>query len=101
MGQRLQLQGILELIVGGENVYFQPPASDKMQYPCIVYKRDNALTRFADNMPYSYGKRYQLTVIDSDPDSDIPDKVAMLPKCTFKRAFVKSNLHHDVFNLYF
>lgn len=72
-----------------------------MQYPCIVYKRDSALTEFADNKPYSYGKRYQLTVIDSDPDSDIPDKIAMLPKCVLNRTFVSSNLHHDVFNLYF
>lgn len=72
-----------------------------MQYPCIVYQRYNALTVFADNSPYRRTKRYQVTVIDADPDSAIPDEVAKLPMCTHNRFFVANNLNHDVFNLYF
>jgi hypothetical protein len=72
-----------------------------MAYPCIVYQRDNAITDFADNIPYRYKKRYQVTVIDKNPDSDIPDKVAGLPMCTFYRFFVADNLNHDVYVLYF
>lgn len=72
-----------------------------MEYPCIVYARDYALTRFAGNLPYTRTKRYQVTVIDRDPDSDIPDRVASLPMCTFNRFFTSENLNHDVFNLYF
>lgn len=102
MGQRLDLHVILEsLLPSGSKAYFQPPANVEMTYPCIVYKRDDADTQFANNAPYIVKKRYQVTVIDRDPDSGIPDKVAALPTCVFERAYAKSNLNHDVFNLYF
>lgn len=99
--QRQILQALLEGILGSRHVYFQPPANVQMQYPCIVYRRDTATTEFAANQPYRYSKRYQVTVIDRNPDSDIPDKVAALPMCTFNRFFVADNLNHDVFNVYF
>lgn len=97
---RLQLQSLLETLLGSQHVYFQPPANVKMQYPCIVYARDNASTEFAGNFPYRYHKRYQVTVMDTDPDSPYPDKVARLPMCLFNRHFTADNLHHDVFILY-
>lgn len=99
MAQRLQLQTVLESLCS--HVYFQPPANVQIQYPCIVYQRDNAHTEFAGNSPYRYSKRYQVTVIDRDPDSNVPDKVAALPACIFNRYFAVDGLNHDVFNLYF
>lgn len=99
MASRLALQALLESLT--EHVYFQPPPTVQMQYPCIVYQRDRADTEFAGNSPYRYTKRYQVTVIDRNPDSDIPDKVAALPMCIFSRFFVVDNLNHDVFTLYF
>lgn len=72
-----------------------------MQYPCIVYRRDNSETLFAGNNPYRYVKRYQVTVIDKDPDSGIPDSLATLPMCTFERFYTADNLNHDVFNIFF
>jgi len=101
MGQRLQLQDLLEEILGTEEVYFQPPTNVQIQYPCIIYERDIAVTQFADNDPYRYTKLYQVTVIDRDPDSKIPDKVAALRMCLHNRFFAANNLNHDVFNLYF
>lgn len=101
MAPRLELQAILTEILGSGNVYFQPPPTVKMQYPCIVYKRDDAITGFADNKPYSYKKRYQVIVIDKNPDSDIPDKVSKLPLCVFDRFYTADNLNHDVYNLFF
>ena len=101
MAPRLDLQGILEGILGSDHVYFQPPPSIKMEYPCIVYSRYSALSQFAGNILYKRDKRYTITVIDRNPDSDIPDKVAELPKCAYDRYFVTEGLHHDVFNVYF
>lgn len=98
---RLQLQSLLEAVLGSEHVYFQPPANVQMQYPCIVYKRDRADTQFAGNFPYCYEKRYQVTVISRDPDGVIPDKIAALPKCVHARFFTADNLNHDVFTLFF
>jgi hypothetical protein len=72
-----------------------------MRYPAIVYQLDMAITRFASNLPYSYLKRYQVTVIDQDPDSAIPDKIAGLPLSQFQRRFQADNLNHDVFVVYF
>ena len=101
MGQRLELQELLKVILGSDHVYFQPPANVQMQYPSIVYSRDNSDTEFAGNKPYRYTQRYQVTVIDRDPDSGIPNKVAALPMCTHNRFYTADNLNHDVFNLYF
>lgn len=101
MGQRLQLQAKLVEILGSPHVYFQPPASVKMQYPAIVYHRDYELSQHADNSPYHRRKRYMVTVIDEDPDSGIPDKITALPMSTFVRHFTLANLNHDIINLYF
>jgi len=101
MGQRLDLHKILTEITGVANAYFQPPSNLQMNYPCIVYSRDNARSIFADNSPYRYTQRYQVTVIDRDPDSEIPKQVAMLPLCLFNRHYTADGLHHDVFSLYF
>lgn len=99
--KRLEIQTILEELLGSGNVYFQPPATLQISYPCIVYKRDYASTDYAGNRPYRNDKRYQVTVIDPDPDSDIPDKVAALPTSAFNRFFTADNLNHDVFNVFF
>lgn len=101
MAPRSELQTLLVELLGSGYVYFQPPESTEMEYPCIMYHREHIDIRHANNAPYKHKKRYQITVVDADPDSDIPDKVAMLPSCSFDRAFKADNLNHDVFNIYF
>lgn len=96
---RVLLQTLLESIT--PKVYFQPKINLQLEYPCIIYKRDSAETEFADNRPYRYTKRYQVMVIDPNPDSEIPDKIAALPSCTFDRFYTADSLNHDVFNLFF
>lgn len=105
---RSQLQTLLENLLATDDepdktieAYFQPPENVKMSYPCIVYKKDDVQTRFAGNAPYRVTKRWQVTVIDRDPDSEIPDKVAALPLCKFDRSFTVDGLNHDVFILFF
>jgi len=99
MASRLQLQSLLETITA--RVYFQPPTNISLQYPCIIYRRDSAKSEFANNEKYRYTKRYQVTVIDRDPDSVLPDKVAALPLCAFDRFYTADGLNHDVYNLFF
>lgn len=104
--RRLVLQELLEGLVGpqsysGTKAHFQPPNGKVMSYPCIVYKRDGAVTQYADNNPHRYTQRYQVTVIDRDPDSPIPGRVAMLPLCRFDRHYTADDLNHDVYNLFF
>lgn len=101
MAPRLELQATLIEILGSNNVYFQPPPNVQMQYPCIVYNRDYQSTEFADDKPYKHRKRYQVTVIDPNPDSNIPAKVAALPLCVFDRFYTADKLNHDVYKLFF
>ncbi|WNN94593.1 tail terminator [Arthrobacter phage Lewando] len=101
MAPREQLQTLLESLLGSRNVYFQPPPNLQMAYPCIVYALDYMDIKHANNRPYALSKRYLVTVIDKNPLSEIPDKVAMLPSCSFSRAFTSANLNHQAFTLYF
>ncbi len=98
---REELQTLLEGLLGSRHVYFQPPESVRLHYPCIIYERSGIHTDSANNRPYKNRKSYKITVIDSDPDSQIPDKVNGLAYCRFDRHFVSDNLNHDIFNLYF
>jgi len=99
MAPRLELQSLLELII--ENVYFQPPPNISLKYPCIIYVRDGSNVNHADDKLYLHTKRYMVTVIDQNPDSNLPDKVEELPLCRFERFFALENLNHHVFNLFF
>lgn len=99
MGLRSDLHALLVTLT--PKVYFQPPTNVLIEYPCIIYHRDYAQTIFADDNPYRHTKRYSVTVIDRDPDSNIPGKVAMLPMCIFDRFYTSDNLNHDVYNLFF
>lgn len=72
-----------------------------MEYPAIVYHRDDRSTDWAGNVPYRHMKGYTITVIDRNPDSDIPDKIADLPMCVFERFYTADNLNHDVYKIFF
>jgi len=101
MGARLDLHTLLKSLQDDVNVYYQPPPSITMLFPAIVYNRDYQSVHFADNNPYSRQWRWQVTVIDPDPDSLIPDKVAELPLTTYLRHYTTENLNHDIFDIYF
>lgn len=101
MNRRLELQALLETLLGSKNVYFQPPASLKMEYDCIRYSRTTIESLYANNDPYRLYDRYQLTAIYKNPDSDLPRRIAMLPMCSHERHYTADNLNHDVFNLYY
>lgn len=72
-----------------------------MSYPAIVYHRNDASSLYADNKLYRFTKRYMVTIIDRNPDSGLPEKVAELPLSRFVRYFAADNLNHDVYDVYF
>ena len=99
--RRLKLQAELEKILGSDHVYFEPPESVKMQYPCIVYSRASADQKYADNGLYSYVQRYQVVCIEVNPDSSLIGKMLELPLCSYNRSYNADNLKHDLFYVYF
>lgn len=83
------------------HVYFQPDQNVKLSYPAIIYQRDRVNNRLANNRSYTRSKGYQITVIDRNPDSKIPDAVAQLPYTSFSAHNKVDGLNHDVYVTYF
>ena len=102
MASRLKLHEELCELLGTKNVYFQPPESLRLVYPCIVYSKAGVNKLNANNKLYNSTNEYDLTVIDHDPDSEIPDRIlAHFPMCRFDRYFASENLNHYSLNLYY
>ena len=101
MNKRLELHELLCEVLGSRNVYFQPPESVKMKYPAIVYSRNRIENTSADNTVYKQDVSYKITVIDSDPDSEIVERVSAIPGIMYDRSYVSNNLNHDVFTLFY
>lgn len=101
MSNRVELQHILEDILGSRNVYYEPPSNVRMKYPAIVYTRKRIDNLSADNSVFKQDTSYELTVIDQNPDSRIVYDISLLPKCRHISHFEQENLCHDTFTLYF
>jgi len=101
MGQRLDLHNLLLDIMGSPHVYFQPPASVLMQYPCIVYELNKMETKYADNVLYNNRRGYTITIIDKNPDSIYPELVGGLELASFDRHYVADGLHHFAYLVYY
>lgn len=100
MRTRLDLHETLSGLEGVRACYFSPPEGLVMDYPCIVYHQMDETVRFADNIPYNKSKRYSITVIDEDPDSEIPDLVSSLPYCMSERVFSYDGMYHFVYLIF-
>lgn len=101
MGTRVELQSLLEEVLGSRNVYFQPPSDIHMKYPAIVYARSRIANDHANDDVYRQSLSYELTVIDANPDSEIVTKISKLPMCRHDRHFTSDNLNHDVFTIHY
>lgn len=102
MTNRLSLQNELECILKSEEVYFQPPANICMSYPAIVYRRSVNRTTWGDNRIYRNGNHYLLTVIDTNPDSDIFERVLThFEYIRPERTYIADGLYHHVLDLYY
>ena len=99
MASRLELQTLLEAILGSRNVYYQPPESVKIKYPAIIYSLKNIENMFANNSVYAQYTDYEIVVIDENPDSEIVSSISKLPRCSFSAHYKKDNLNHTAFKL--
>lgn len=102
MEKRLQLHEELVEILGTGNVYFQPPESVKLKYPCIIYHRKSPNITRADNSAYLVTQGYTLTVIYDDPDMDLGQQLVQhFPMCSLDNSYSADNLYHDILTLYY
>lgn len=102
MDRRLELHEKLCEVLGSEYVYFQPPESVHLHYPCIIYSLSTVNQSYADDTTYFYNKRYSVMVVDEDPDCDIYEDIMHSFKyCSFERMYAADNLNHFVLTLYY
>lgn len=100
MASRLKLHEELITLLGSENVYFQPPT--RMSYPCIKYSKKQPSLSKANNKIYRNTNRYEITVIDYNPESEIPNKILEhFPMCSIDNSYVSDNLNHTILTLYY
>ena len=88
-------------LLGSRNVYFQPPESVRLVYPCIIYRLGNFNVKHADDITYLGTRRYIVTLVSKDPDSPFVDELLKWKLCSFDRFFTADNLNHWTFELYY
>lgn len=101
MNSRLQLDEELRIILGSNNVYYQPPESVRMSYPAIVYSRSDIDNTFADDNVYFQSHFYNITVIDKNPDSIIVEAISRMKNIRYDRHYTAEGLNHDVFTIFY
>lgn len=100
--RRYQLNDKLEAVIESKNVYFEPPASVKLKYPCIIYHRSDTRSIKADDIHYHNTPSYDVIHITKDPDTDIvQDMLDAFERCFHNRRYTSENLIHDSFTLYY
>lgn len=100
MASRLKLHEELCSLL--DNVYFQPPESLKIKYPCVVYKLSTITSRYANNNNYTDEKRYEVILITKDPDDElIKDIYDHFQYCSVNRTFINDNLYHYAYFIYY
>ena len=77
------------------NVYFQPPASQKLIYPAIIFNRDDWEGSWANNKLYLNTDSYGILVIDDDPDETIATQILEeLSGTSLNRRYISDNLYY-------
>ncbi len=92
---------LIERLGASIKVYYQPPASIRMTYPCVRYVLSGKNVKHANNRKYLTKNQYTLTVIDTNPDSEIPAIIDEMQYCEFDRAYSSDGLNHWVYTLYY
>lgn len=102
MGKSERLKLHSSLIEICPDVYFQPPSSVTLAYPCIVYNRTGIDKDNANNKTYIMSSVYSIVVMDRDPDSEIPEDILnRFTMSSVGTTYVSDNIHHTPITLYY
>lgn len=100
--RRLQFDQELRDILGTTNVYFQPPTTLQMKYPCIIYFKTSLPARYANNLVYQYKQGYTVTYVSKDPDDEKPYDILKHFQYAKPDSFYKSeNLNHTKLTIFY
>ena len=93
---RTSLQSELESICG-TNVYFQPPETLTLKYPCVIYQIIDSPSVYADGIKYKQAIKFQIMYVTKKAVDDVVDKILRNPFFNFQRFFASAGLNHYVF----
>lgn len=100
---RIELQEAFEEFMASNDghVYFRPPESTKLKYPCIIYRVKSGDSQYANNRSYIFHISYDVQIIHKEADTDLRERfISRFPKCRFDTSFIVDNLNHENFVLY-
>ena len=101
MKTRLDMQDLLENVLGSTNVYFQEPPNTGMTYPCMVYKFVKIENNNADNKPYIMTGRWEVHHMYKSVQNDLKEKMLFAaPYVTFDRRIVTGGVYNDYYVIY-
>lgn len=106
MGRRLlldaELRKVQEDTLGYQHTYFEPTEQVRMQYDAVVYNRTDMNVRRADDKSYMVRNAYQVMVISRDPETKVPEAIQWhFARCTPGKSFVRDNLYHFPFTIFY
>ena len=100
MKTRIEIQEMLEDVLGCDRVYFQAPPNTGMKYPCIVYKFVRPEIDHADNKPYIVTGRWDIHHMYKNPKNDLKEKfIFEVPFCSWDRRIVTDGVYNDYYIL--
>ena len=100
--RRLELDAKLREILGSNNVYFQPPETMKLQFPCIIYSKNAPNIRHANDGIYTFKQSYSVMVADKNPESEIPmNLIKSLQYCRIDSNFTKDHMNQTKLTLFY
>ena len=99
MGRLSLQQKLLQL---APKAWYQKPPSNKMTYPCFVYKAIEPITVHADDMAYLFIPKYEILYISDIEDDEIWERmIHHFDYVSIGRKYVSDNLYHYPFTVNF
>ena len=80
--------------------WYQKPASNRMTYPCFIYKAEAPETVHADNHVYVLMPKYEILYISAVEDDGIWERMFnTFEYCSAGPKYVSDNLYHYPFTV--
>ena len=98
---RLRLQNKLETLLGSDHVYNQPPESEGLKYPCIIYSFEPPSIERADNYAYIITHRWHIKHIYKNLNQSLFESfLSSFQHITFDNRMVVDSIYNDDYTIY-
>lgn len=100
---RLYLHNLLKEKFPSLAVYYNPPSTEILSRPCIVYTLLKRSPAFANNSVYVLGKQFQVTILSNTPGIDVDPIFGVSDgggaTVVSNTSHVTNDIVHDVFTI--